>query len=137
MISSSMKFAKDIVKLRDELQKMGHDAIIPYGTEPHLTDSSFVENLEDNMKYCIEDDVMMKNFKLIQDQDAILVYNKKRNNINGYIGTSALMEVAIAYYLKKKIFIMYDIPHFDTHRWAHEVTIMQPTFLKGDISKIH
>ena len=131
-----MKFARDIVKLRDELLKLGHDAIIPYGTKPHLTDSTFADRLEDNMKFCIEEDVMMKNFKMIQDQDAILVYNKKKGDVDGYIGTSTLMEIGIAYFLGKKIFVMFNIPHFNEHRWAHEVTIMQPTFLKGNLGKI-
>lgn len=136
MISGSMTFAHDILTLQKKLEKLGHQIALPLGMEPHLTDSTFPDNLEGDLKYCIENDVIRKNFEQIRDQDAMLVFNKKKNDIDGYMGVSMLMELAIAYFLKKKIFILYDIPHFRQHRWAHEVTIMQPIMLHGKLGNI-
>lgn len=135
-IIGSMKFAKDMVKLKNELDKLGHQSSIPVGTEPHLKDKDFVENLEQNLKFCIENNVMRDNFFHVAKHDAVLVLNKRRSGIDGYIGISALLEMGIAHYHKKKIFLMYPTPHYKDARWAHEVAIMQPVILNGDLSKI-
>lgn len=132
-----MKFAKDMVKIKKDLNKLGHKTAIPFGTEPHLTDKDFVENLAENQKYCIENDVMRKCFEQVVSSDAVLVLNKKRNGINGYIGVSALLEMGIAHHHGKKIFLYDKTPHHDDARWAHEVAIMQPIIIHGDLSKIH
>lgn len=136
LIIGSMAFAREMVKIKEELKKMGHEADIPYGTEPHLTDDKFVDSLEDNLKFCIENDVMRKNFQEVAKHDAVLVLNHKRNGTDGYIGISALMEMAIAHYLHKKVFLFNDIPHYNNVRWAHEVSIMQPVVIKRDLSRI-
>ncbi|MDO8460914.1 MAG: hypothetical protein Q7S38_00565 [bacterium] len=136
LIIGSMAFVKDMVDVRKQLKKMGHTANIPYGIKPHLKDKKFVDNLEANIKFCIKNNVMKRNFDLVVKNDAVLVLNKKRNAIDGYIGVSALMEMAIAHHNNKKVFLMHEIPHFSHYRWAHEVAIMQPIVLNGDLSKI-
>lgn len=135
-IIGSMKFAEDMVKIKKQLDEMGHKAFVPIGTEPHLEDKDFVENLVDNFEYCITHDIMRKNFQQVADSDAVLVLNYKRNGIEGYIGASALLEMGVAHFLNKKIFLMQHTPEFTNARWAHEVAIMQPTIIKGDLTKI-
>lgn len=137
LIIGSMAFAKDMVKIKKELIALGHEANIPFGTEPHLKDEKFVDSLEENLKFCIENDVMRENFKEVARHDAVLVLNKKRNAIEGYIGVSVLMEMAIAHYLGKKIFLWNSVPHYNNIRWAHEVAIMQPIVINEDIFLIH
>lgn len=136
MICGSMKYVKEMVKLEQELKALDHNVVLPIGFEKNLEIPNFTDNLEEDLEYCIREDIMRKNFNQISKQDAILVVNKSKHGIDGYLGTAVLMELAIAYFLKKKIFLLHDIPHFNEHRWAHEVTIMQPTILKGDILKI-
>lgn len=136
MIIGSMAFAKDMVKVKEKLDKLGHKASIPHDTQPHLQDETFVENLEENLKFCIENNTMKKNFDFVVEHDAILVLNKKRNGIDGYIGVSALMEMAIAHHFGKKIFLYNQTPHFKDARWAHEVAIIQPAVINEDLSKI-
>lgn len=135
-IIGSMKFAEDMVKIKKQLDAYGHDVKIPVGTDPHLRDKNFVDNLGDNLEYCIEHDIMRRNFQQVANSDAVLVLNFKRNNIEGYIGISALLEMGIAHFLKKKIFLMRETPSFEEARWAHEVAIMQPTVINGDLTKI-
>lgn len=136
MIIGSMAFAKEMIGIKKKLDKLGHKASVPYGIEPHLTDEQFVDNLDDNKTFCIENDVMKRCFDQVAGSDAVLVLNKKRNNVQGYIGVSALMEMGIAYYLGKKIFLWNAPPNFNEHRFAHEVTIMQPVIIDGDLKKI-
>ena len=136
LLIGSMAFVKDMVMLAKELKKRGHEASIPKGSEPHLKDMSFVENLEENLAFCIKDNVMKRNFEEVAKNDAVLVVNKKRNGIDGYIGVSALMEMAVAHHTNKKIFLLNPTPHFRDARWAHEVAIMQPIIINGDLSII-
>lgn len=136
MISGSMAFAKEMFAAKETLEQQGHEVGLPFETELHVENPAFVEDLAGNLQYCIDNDVIRKSFDFIADADAIVVLNYPRKGIGGYIGASTLMEIAIAYYLKKKIFLLYDIPHFDKARWAHEIRIMQPTILHGDLTKI-
>lgn len=131
-----MKFAEEMVETQKKLEELGHTVDVPYGTEDHLKDKEFVDDLEGNIGYCIEHDVIRKCFQLIAKSDAILVLNYKRRGVEGNIGTSALMEMGIAHFLKKKIFLFFPVPHFREHRWAHEVMIMQPVIIDGDLAKI-
>lgn len=137
MILGSMSFIKDMIAVKKALDKLGYKASIPLGTEPHQKDSSFVDSLEENLKFCIKNNVMKGNFDLVAKNDAVLVLNHRKNGIDGYIGVSVLMEMAIAHHLNKKIFIYNNIPHFNDVRWAHEVTIIQPKIINGDLTKIN
>ncbi len=92
--------------------------------------------IEQNFQDCIDRDIIRANFQLVADADGIVVLNYKKNGIDGYIGTSTLMEIGLAYYLKKKIFLLYPIPHFSSVRWAHEIKIMQPVILHGDFALV-
>ncbi len=136
MIIGSMSFIKDMITVKKDLDKLGHKASIPLGAEPHQKDSSFVDNLEEDLEFCIKNNVMKRNFDLVAGSDAVLVLNHKKNGVSGYIGISALMEMAIAHHLNKKIFILNSVPHFKDVRWAHEVTIMQPIIINNDLTKI-
>lgn len=131
-----MSFIKDIIKVKRDLDRLGHNATIPVGTEPHQEDETYVDNLKDNMGYCIKNNVMKRNFDLVAKNDAVLAINHRKNGIGGYIGVSVLMEMAVAHHLNKKIFVLNNIPHFNDVRWAHEVAIMRPVILDGDFGKI-
>lgn len=136
MVVGSMTFAKEMLKTKEELEKLGYYAEIPFDGEHHMRDEGAIDDLERNFRYCVENDVVRKGFEQVADADAVLVLNYPKNGIVGYIGTSALMEMAIAYWLKKKVFLLYEPPSDREHRWAHEVKIMQPAILYGDLSKI-
>jgi len=131
-----MAFIRDILRMKKQLNRLGHIALIPHGTEPHLEDSKFVDTLGENLEYCIKHNIMKKNFDMVKESDAILVLNPRRNNIEGYIGVSVLMEMAIAHHLNRKIFILNEIPHYDKARWAQEVRIMRPMIINGNLNKI-
>lgn len=136
MISGSMAFAKEMLTTKETLEKMGHEVGLPFETEVHIENPAFVDDLANNLQYCIDNDVIHHSFDFIEKADAVVVVNYPRKGINGYIGTSTLMEIAIAYHFRKKIFLLFPIPHFNEVRWAHELVIMQPTILNGDLSKV-
>lgn len=136
MVCGSMAFARQMLRAKKKLEKMGHTVNVPHDTDSHAKDRALVDDLDRNLVHARERDLMMQSFKLVASSDAILVLNHKRKGIDGYIGASALMEMGLAYYFKKKIFLLYDVPHHDTVRWAHEVRLIDPIILNGDIEKI-
>lgn len=136
VICGSMTFAKDMVKTKEMLEEMGHNVKIPTDTLDIANGHHNHDNLESDYHHCVKNDIMRTHFKLIEESDAVIVLNHDKNGIKGYIGTASLMEIGLAHYFHKKIFLLQPLPHYSEQRWAHEVRITQPTILNGDFSKI-
>jgi hypothetical protein len=136
-ICGSMHFSKEMLEAKKKLEEMGYVAETPedaqlFAQNAHLT----TDNHEENYQYCLETDIMRKCFDEISKSDAILLLNYPKNGINGYIGASGLMESALAYWLKKKLFLLYPPPPVSQAKYSHEILIMQPVILNGDLSLI-
>ncbi len=132
-ICGSMAFAKEMLDIQKQLESQGHEVEIPITTQQCTTQDGLNEDLE----FCLANDVMRDHFKKIQASDAILVLNFPKNNIAGYIGGSSLMEIAVARYLDKKIFILNDLPDEKILRYSLEVKLSQPTIINNDLNKIN
>jgi hypothetical protein len=136
MICGSMSFAKKMAESKKKLEALGHKVFLPIDINIHLSDATFSENLDADYKHCVENDTIKKCFDLIAESDAILVLNLNKNGKEGYIGTSGLMEIGLAHYLGKKIFLFNKFPSYHKARWAHELAIIKPVILEGDFGKI-
>jgi len=131
-----MTFADKMAEVRKELESDGHVVFVPCDIEKHLENPELVDNFAENLPHMIENDVIRDHFNLIEKSDAILVLNYPKNDCDGYIGASTLIEMGVAYYLRKRIFILHELPSSDEARWAHEASAMQPVVLAGDLGKI-
>lgn len=137
LICGSMYFAKEMLEAQKKLAELGHMAEVPWDTlefasNPEMT----TDNHEENYQWCIDNDIIRKSFNSIAQSDAILVLNYPRNGINGYVGASSLMEIGLAYHLKKKIFLLDPPPPIKEAKYSHEILIMQPIILNGDLNLI-
>ncbi len=133
MICGSMSFAKEMIKIQKRLKSFGHEVYVPCDADLHVEKPEFIDDLDKDREHLIANNVMKKCFNLLADSEAVIFLNLPKNGINGYIGTSSLMEMGLAYYLGKKIYLMYQYPDPKDHRWAHEVASFMPTILNGDI----
>jgi len=126
-----MYFAKDMLEKKRYLENLGHQVEIPILIE------ECVINPEINSDYEIMEtnNCMLDHFSKIAKADAILVLNHEKNGIGGYIGGSVLMEIGIARYLDKRIYILNELPSEEEIRYIFEVKITKPTILKGDMSQ--
>ncbi|OGY41304.1 MAG: hypothetical protein A2Y82_03785 [Candidatus Buchananbacteria bacterium RBG_13_36_9] len=131
-ICGSMHFAKEMLEAQKLLEELGHEAIVPLDTHDCLAKPE----LQDDLEWAINLNIDKDHFNKIADSDAILVLNYPKNNIEGYIGGSSLMELAIARHLDKKIFILHDLPSEDDLRYALEIKVMKPIILNNDLTKI-
>jgi hypothetical protein len=136
MICGSMTFSKEMLEAKKKLDELGHETSIPCDTELHLEDAELIDDFDADYEHCIKNNIMKKCMDKIAKSDAILVMNHAKNGIDGYIGTSTLMETGLAYYLGKKIFLMFPIPSPNEVRWAHEVSIFQPSVIDGDFGLV-
>jgi len=135
-ICGSLTFSKEMLQAKEKLEQMGYEVNIPKDALDVAFGNYNNDDLEADYQRCVEDDITRTHFKLIEDSDAILILNYDKNNIKGYIGAASLLELGLAHHLRKKIFLLNPFPHPSEQRWAHEVRIMQPIILNGDLSKI-
>jgi len=134
-ICGSQTNAKKIYEIKDKLEKSGHivyshELMKKYAEE----DKTVIEEVKKNhAKVKIDNDTFRWYYEKIKQSDAILVCNFEKNNIPGYIGGSALMEIGHAHVLNKKIYLLFPIPKVN---YKDEIVAVQPIILNGDVSKI-
>lgn len=79
-------------------------------------------------------DAIDDHFSKIARSDAILVANYPKHEIDGYVGGNTLMEMAIARYLKKKIYVL--SPISSKLSYKEEILGMRPTIINDDLTLI-
>jgi hypothetical protein len=66
--------------------------------------------------------------------DAILAVNHDKRGITGYIGGNTLIEIGVAFYLHKPIYILNSVSSELSYK--QEIMGMKPILLNGDVSLI-
>jgi len=134
MIAGSFSFAEEIAKIKKQLEDMDHTILTTKDLELRANVSDIKSSFEEKLKQCIKYDLLRDGFNQVAASDAVLICNYPKNNIKGYLGTSVLMELAIAYYLNKKVFLLYD--YDKSQSYGLEVAIINPVILNNNLSKI-
>ena len=60
----------------------------------------------DHSIWDLKEDAIKDHFEKIKWGDGILVANYEKRGIGGYVGGNTLIEIGMAFYLKKRIFIL-------------------------------
>src|SRR3989344_3786316 len=126
-ICGSMTFAKEMINAGRELEKKGYRIIMPPNIEKYAGGAVKVENKWEK----IELDLIRGYYEEIKKVDAILVVNKDKNGIKNYVGGNSLIEIAFAYVLNKKIFLLNPIPQMS---YKDEIEAMNPVVLNEDLN---
>lgn len=129
-----MKFHKEMRHVQKELEQVGHVVFVPKSIE--LMDTiGYVHPEIDEAKVAakIQHDFIREHFKKIDKSDAILVLNYDKNGIKNYIGGNTFLEIGLAYWLGKSMYLLNPIPDMD---YITELHAMRPTVIDGDLSKI-
>ena len=134
-ICSSVAFYKQAVEIQDQLRKLGIEVIVPK-TATRMKDSGdfdvshYKTRFADANDYHKKAEIMRAHFEEVEKGDAILVLNYEKHGVDNYIGGNVLMEMAIAFWLKKPIFIMNEMP--EESAFEEEIRGMEPILLHGD-----
>jgi nucleoside 2-deoxyribosyltransferase len=134
MIIGSMAFANEMLETQKQLQALGHEVGVPCDTEMHVEDPLLRDDLVRDKMHVMENDVMRRCFNLIVDCDAVLALNHRKNDIEGYLGASTLMEIGLAGHLRKKIFLLNPIAA--KQRYWHETDVLGGVVIHGDLQAI-
>jgi hypothetical protein len=137
-ICGSVKFAKNLVEVYHQLEKLGHQPMmheqmfgLADGTAAQLTDTANgMETSDIKIKY----NYIKWWYNCIVNSDAILVCNFDKNGIKNYVGGNTLMEIGFAYVNNKKVFLLNPIP--EEVSYTDEIKAMVGTVLDGDLNKI-
>jgi hypothetical protein len=136
-ICGSISNAKKICAIKNKLEKAGH---FIYSHELMKRYAEDDEELKKQIKkehynVKIKHNTFKWYYDAIKRSDAILVCNSKKHGIPGYIGGSVLFEMAHAYILNRKIYLLHNIPKIIYYQ--DEIKAVQPIVINGDLKKIH
>lgn len=139
MLCSSANFYEHVNKLAEELEQLGYKAVVPLdcrrmkktGNYDVGAVKTWYKNPKDFHKkaFYIND-----HFKEIERGDAILVVNDEKHGYKGYIGPNVIIEMGLAFYLKKPIYVLNKVS--EKMPTYEEVFGLQSKILDGDLSKV-
>ncbi|MFA6278707.1 MAG: hypothetical protein WCS97_03715 [Candidatus Paceibacterota bacterium] len=132
-IIGSMQYTEQMVKARDDLRALGHDAFL---TDLHktLVGKSDEEKEVIKIEQKNNQDAIREFWHQMQGADAVLAVNLDKHGIKNYIGGNTLMEIGFAHVLNQKIYLLNPIPCISFYK--SEIEAMRPTILNGDLSLI-
>jgi hypothetical protein len=149
-ICGSIGFYPEMESARDELLASGHEVQIPelaletpveFGGGEKVYFGKFIEDnggidafLAGHEIWSLKEGAIRDHYKKIDWADAILVINEEKRGIEGYIGGNTLIEIGVAFYLRKGIYILN--PVSSELSYKQEILGMKPAMLEGDLGRI-
>lgn len=134
-ICSSAAFYKQANDVKEQLEGLGLKVIVPKTAEKmHRANDYDVSHYKtwfgDKNDYHKKTALMMGHFKEVEKGDVILVLNYQKHGVDNYIGGNVLMEMSLAFWLKKPIFILNEIPNESA--FLEEIIGLGPIALHGN-----
>lgn len=128
-ICGSMQFGGEMIRIKRELERFGHAVVLPKDTERYASGEKRVEGKWEKQA----GDLFRNYWNEIKGSDAVLVVNLTKNGIENYLGGNALIEMAYAHVLGKKIYLLNPVPEIN---YRDEIEAMRPTVIHGDLALI-
>jgi hypothetical protein len=135
-ICSSASFYRQVIDLRAELEQLGFKVLIPATADKMETSGDYdVSHYKtwfgDTSDYHKKTALMRAHFDEVARGDITLVCNYEKNGLSDYIGGNVLMEMTVAFYLNKPIYLVNDIPSSSTY--VEEIIGVGSIPLKGNL----
>jgi hypothetical protein len=142
-ICGSIAFYQEMLDVQKQLEAMGHKVKLPpHEVEDENGNMIPVKEYYARRKAAGVDDAWIWerksqaitwHFDKEVWADAILVTNYDKNGIAGYVGGNTLMEMGVAFFLKKPIYLLKPIPEIS---YKEEIIGMKPVVINNDLKKI-
>jgi hypothetical protein len=138
-ICSSANFYRQAVEIQAALEQAGYTIIIPATAEKMKQSGDYDVShyktwFADAGDYHKKSALMRGHFDEVAKGDAILVLNYEKHGVPNYIGGNVLMEMGLAFYLQKPIFILNEIP--DDSPFVEEIKGFMPIVLHGQVNQL-
>ncbi len=142
-ICGSITYVVEMDECKHVLEKIGHEVQSPPVMVPdkdgilmHSLEQSKLRKQGDHSEAWMQDkkaELIHDHFNKVEWSDAVLIYNKDKHNIKNYIGANTLLEMGLAFYLNKKIFLLNPVPEIS---YKEEILGMKPIVINGDLELI-
>lgn len=134
-VCSSAAFYRQAADIKDDLSTKGFTVVVPKMAEEMRRTGDFEVShyktwFADPNDYHKKSALVRGHFDEVEQGDAVLVLNFEKRGVQNYIGGNVLMEMALAFYLNKPIFILNEIP--EESSFLEEIMALQPIVLHGD-----
>lgn len=130
-----MSFYRELVDIEGELVSRGFTVHIPVSAQIMKDTNDFdPTHIKDVLTSKQKQEYIVRNFDKIAESDSILVVNGEKHGIKGYIGANVLMEIGLAFYFKKNIYIWN--PTEKDSAYNDELRAFEAVFVNQDIEKI-
>jgi len=149
-ICGSIAFYEEMERLKTSLETSGHEVFIPLLSNEAPVEMgggkkiNFGKYVEENggmdafppnhRIWDLKEKAIRDHYEKIEWCDAIVVSNHEKRGIAGYIGGNTLIEIGVAFFLKKPIYILNPISAELSYR--QEIYGMKPIFLNNDLTTI-
>ncbi|NOR85811.1 hypothetical protein GQ473_06860 [archaeon] len=142
-ICGSIAFYAEMLEVKEKLKQLGHQVKLPpfevkdeNGNMIPVKQYYSLRKAETDDTSWIWDrkeEAMRVHFYKVEWCDAVLILNYDKNNIINYVGANTLIELGMAFYLNKKLFLFNDIPEMS---YKEEILGMKPLVIDQDLMKI-
>lgn len=134
-LCASMAFYKELVDIENQLAARGFTVKIPVSAQVMKQKQDFdVSHFKGVFTPAQKATFIHTNFEEIANSDMILVVNNEKNGVSGYIGANVLMEIGLAFYLRKKIYIWNTIE--PTASYKEELDAFAVKYIERDLSRV-
>src|SRR3989338_4381932 len=123
IICGSISAVDEILRVKKEVEKKGHEVEIPEGVKRIEIKSKTNASTEERADIKIKYDLIRGYYEKMKRYDVALIVNPEKKGIKGYIGGNTLIEMAFAHILQKPLFCLYAVPDMN---YASEIIAMQP-----------
>ena len=147
-LCGSMVFYDHMETLGEQLRNLGHIVEVPQlriNSEEAPNGKKSIRNLIEESggtgSFAPDHPIWVEKAEAIDDHfikiaysDAILVANYPKHSTDGYIGGNTLMELAVARYLNKSIYLLF--PVSDKLQYKEEVLGVLPIILHNNLERL-
>src|SRR3989344_4326643 len=146
----SIGFYKEMESARDDMLKLGHEVKIPelalevpkeFGGGKKVYFGNYIEQnggidafAQDHKIWDLKKDAIKDHYEKIDWCDAILVINHEKRGVKGYVGGNTLIEIGVAFYLNKPVYILNPISSELSYK--QEIYGTKPILLNGNLDLI-
>lgn len=122
LIHASLDFRQDIICSQEYINKNSNYEVIL----PDLHRYQYIrDDLGDDITFTkIKNKLTIQNFRNVVNCDVLLILNYTHRGIKNYVGGNSFMEMVLAYYLNKPIYLLNDIPNNMTY--SEEIKALYP-----------
>lgn len=129
-IHASLDFKDQMILAKEGLQEAGHVVLLP-----ELESFQYIRDvLGDDQQFTkIKTRLTRQNMSLVESCDCLLILNYSHRGVVNYVGGNSFLEMVLAFYLHKPIYLLNPIP--DSLPYSEEIKALGPIIL-GSLDRL-